>query len=115
MVDDSATMRDFFRGVLSDEFDCEMAIDGSMALGMALKSPPDAVVTDLEMPNKDGVELLRALRQEEATKNVPVVVVTTVTALDKVNECRALGCVGFVLKPVQKEYLVAKIRQLTRG
>jgi len=40
------------------------------------------------------------------------VIATTVTAIERVNECRALGCAGFVLKPVQKEYLLAKLRQL---
>ena len=74
---------------------------------------PDAVVADLEMPGVGGIELLRLLQQNARTRSIPVVIATTVTSLDRVNECRALGCAGYVLKPVQSDYLIAKLRKIT--
>ncbi|MHB8879613.1 MAG: response regulator, partial [Myxococcaceae bacterium] len=78
----------------------------------ALASRPDAVVADRERPVLDGLGLLRALRAEPRTAKIPVIVITTVTAVEKVNQARQLGCAGFVLKPVESEYLLAKLSKL---
>jgi two-component system chemotaxis response regulator CheY len=112
VVDDSATIRAQVVQVLSEEFDCIEAEDGRQGLTKAQTERPDAVVCDLEMPNLDGIGLLRGMREDARTRSTPVIIVTTVTAVDRVNECRSLGCAGFVLKPLQKEYLLAKLRQL---
>jgi two-component system, chemotaxis family, chemotaxis protein CheY len=112
VVDDTATIRAQLVQILGEEFDCITANDGLQGLELAISQRPDAVVSDLEMPGLDGIGLLRELRKDPRTQGVPVVVVTTVTAVDRVNECRSLGCAGFVLKPVQAEYLKAKLRQI---
>jgi len=112
VVDDSATIRAQVVQVLGEEFDCIEAEDGQAGLAKAQAERPDAVVCDLEMPNLDGIGLLRGMREDPRTRTIPVIIVTTVTAVDRVNECRSLGCAGFVLKPLQKEYLLAKLRQL---
>jgi len=112
VVDDSPTIRVKMLELLSTSFDCFEAINGKDGFEKALLERPDAVVADLEMPEMDGIGLLRAMRADGRTQRIPVVIATTVTAIERVNECRALGCAGFVLKPVQKEYLLAKLRQL---
>ncbi len=114
IVDDSPTVRAQITGFLKTEFDCASAENGDEGLLKAREQRPDALVVDLEMPKMDGMELLRRLRADAKTRSVPVVIVTTVTSLDRVNECRALGCAGFVLKPLEPEYLKAKLRQLMR-
>lgn len=98
--------------ILSASFDCLEAVNGREGFQKAIAERPDAVVADLEMPELDGIGLLRSMRGDDRTKDIPVVIATTVTAIERVNECRSLGCSGFVLKPVQKEYLLAKLRQL---
>ena len=112
VVDDSATVRAQVVQILSASYECVEAQDGRDGYDRALKERPDAVVADLEMPQMDGLGLLRALRQNPQTQTLPVVIITTVTAVEAVNQCRALGCAGFVLKPVQSEYLLAKLRRL---
>lgn len=112
VVDDVATVRTQLVGLLGPDYECVTAADGAQALAAIKRDRPDVVITDLEMPVMDGVELLRKLRSESATRELPVIVATTSTALDRVNECRALGCAGFVLKPIQQEYVRAKISQI---
>jgi two-component system, chemotaxis family, chemotaxis protein CheY len=112
VVDDSPTLRQNVVTFLTDEYDCPSVVDGQQALEYIQKNAVDAVVTDLHMPNMSGLELLRALRSSPATSKIPVLVMTTETGLAEVNECRRLGCAGYVLKPVEKAYLVAKLRKL---
>jgi CheY-like chemotaxis protein len=112
IVDDSPTVRAQIAEALSEEFECITAVDGMDGLTLALSSRPAAIVADLEMPEMNGTEMFRRLRADPRTKEIPVIIATTVMAVDKVNECRALGCAGFVLKPIEKEYLVAKLKNL---
>ncbi len=112
LVEDSPTARAQLVELLRDQYECIEAADGEQGLERAIADMPDAVVTDLEMPRMDGIALLRALRGRAQTAKLPVVIVTTVTSVERVNECRSLGCAGFVLKPVKREYLHAKLKQL---
>jgi CheY-like chemotaxis protein len=114
IVDDSRTSQVLLGDVLEAEYQCFYAANGQQALEAVARHAPDAVVSDLEMPGMDGVALLRALRAEARTRALPVVIVSSVTAVDRVNACRSLGCAGYVLKPVQPEYLLAKLRSLLR-
>ncbi|HZH04214.1 MAG TPA: response regulator [Myxococcaceae bacterium] len=113
IVDDALTVRTQLVGILSGDFDCSTAENGQEGFEKALGLGPDAMVVDLEMPEVGGVELLRLLHGNQRTRTIPVIIATTVTSLDRVNECRALGCAGYVLKPVQGDYLLAKLRKLT--
>lgn len=114
VVDDSETVRSQAKQILSADYDCIFATNGREGLELALREAPDAILSDLEMPVMDGVALLRALRADPRTQSTPLVIVTTVTAVDRVNECRTLGCSGFVLKPLVKEYVLAKLGTLLR-
>ncbi len=114
VVDDSATARAQIMGLLEPEFECSSAADGEEGLRKTRTEQPDALVVDLEMPQLDGIALLRELRSNTETQSLPVVIVTTEASIDRVNECRALHCAGFVLKPLEAEYLRAKLRQLFR-
>jgi two-component system chemotaxis response regulator CheY len=112
VIDDSAPIRAEVLAWLAPVYDCIEASNGAEGLSKALNEAPDAIVTDLEMPVMDGVALLRMLHATPACQAIPVLVITTVTDVAQVNLCRSLGCSGFVLKPVECEYLLAKLRQL---
>ncbi len=112
IVDDSATVRTHILSGLTADYECIVAIDGEKGLAAARTEQPAVVIADIEMPGMDGLELLEALKADPTTKAIPVIIVTTVTGVDRMNECRAAGCAGFVLKPVEIEYLKAKIRSL---
>ncbi|MFN7135727.1 MAG: response regulator [Myxococcales bacterium] len=115
VVDDSPTIRAQVVELLSEEFECVQAVNGADGLRKIREQRPHAVVADLEMPEMDGIGLLRSLRADPVLSSTPVIILTTVTAVTQVNECRSLGCAGFVLKPPEKAYLLAKLRQLTRA
>jgi len=112
VVDDSVSIREQCVRTLNQEFECLTAEDGEQALQLAMTESVDIIVTDLHMPRLSGVELLRALKERPLTQNIPVLVMTTETGLTEVNECRRLGCAGYVLKPIEKTYLLAKVRKL---
>ena len=115
VVDDSDTIRAQIVEALKDYADCVEASNGTEGLERMRAEPPDAVLADLEMPVMDGVQLLREAQADPQLRAVPFIIITTVTAVDVVNECRALGCSGFVLKPVKADYLLAKLKRLLKG
>lgn len=115
IVDDSAQAREHARGCLEDAFECLVAKNGTEGLTRAINEKPDGVLSDLEMPLLDGIGLRRALRANEETRSIPVILMTSVTDVKRVNECRAFGCAGFVLKPLEKDYVHSKIATLLRG
>lgn len=112
IVDDSATARAHVVRELASEFECVTATSGQEAIELLASVHPDAVVTDLQMTNMSGSELLRVIKSNPATKMLPVIVVTTSTAVDEMNVCLTLGCAGFVLKPADGNYLRFKLRRL---
>jgi CheY-like chemotaxis protein len=112
VVDDSDTVRAHVKDLLGAHFDCVYAVNGLDGFQKAVSEQPHAVISDLEMPLMDGTELLKKIRGDKRTSHIPVIIVTTVTDIAKVNECRGLGCAGFVLKPLQQEYVLAKLRQV---
>jgi two-component system, sensor histidine kinase ChiS len=114
IVEDSELERAEVTSALAGEFNCSEAKDGVEGLDMALRQLPDAVLADIEMPMMNGIELLTALKKDARTSGIPVVMMTTSSGAGYINECRKLGCAGFLLKPVDARYLGAKLKQLLR-
>jgi CheY-like chemotaxis protein len=112
IVDDSATARAHIADTLVTEYDCLEAADGQQGYDIARSQQPVAMIVDLEMPVMDGLELLTKVKADPVTKSIPVIIVTTSTEVESTNKCRALGCAGFVLKPVDAQYLSIKLRRL---
>jgi two-component system chemotaxis response regulator CheY len=112
VIDDSSTIRTQIIECLKDYADCIEAVDGKAGLAMLRENKVDAVLSDLEMPVMDGLTFLKTARADEAFQKLPIIIITTVTDIDMVNQCRRLGCSGFVLKPVNREYILAKLSRL---
>jgi CheY-like chemotaxis protein len=113
-VEDSATVRADIVQALSSEFQCVEAQDGVAGMDAALKFVPDAMIVDIEMPLMNGIELLESIKKDSRTHLIPVVMITTTAGSKYINDCRKRGCAGFLLKPVDKDYLSAKLKQLLR-
>jgi two-component system, OmpR family, phosphate regulon response regulator PhoB len=115
VVDDDAAVREFLaatfrrRGMRILE-----AQSGLDALGLLQTATPDFIVTDIEMPALDGVELCRRLRQRPATARVPIVVVTGAAFLHGEHATRA-GCDVVLAKPCSPAVLLATVRRLLVG
>lgn len=107
IVDDSQTMRTVIKktvGLSGFEIGgCWEAGDGLEALAVLDQQWVDIILTDLNMPGMNGLELVKALKQQEATRHIPVVLITTEGSESRVQEAYALGIEGYIQKPFYPE------------
>ncbi len=113
-VDDSASVRQMVSLTLKDAgYSVIEACDGKDALAK-LAGPVDMIVTDLNMPNMDGIEFIRAVRANATYRFVPVVMLTTESQADKKEQGKAAGATGWIVKPFKPEQLLAVAKKLLR-
>ncbi len=112
-VDDSASIRQMVAFTLeSAGYKVATATDGRDALTRLKAQPADLVITDLNMPNLDGLGLIREIRALPQFKFVPIVFLTTESEEAKKREAKAAGATGWIVKPFQSEQLVAVVKKL---
>lgn len=115
VVDDSLSTRDIEKSILeSYGFRVELASDGLQAFETAKEEQFDLIITDIEMPRMDGIELTKKLREEKAYRHIPIILVTS---RDKVEDRRKgieAGCDAYIVKSsFDQEHLIQTIRTLT--
>jgi chemosensory pili system protein ChpA (sensor histidine kinase/response regulator) len=116
LVDDSVSIRKFVGQMLEKAgFRVVTAIDGHDALQQLVEQTVDVIVTDLEMPRLNGYALIEDLRRRPATRDVPVVVMTTRAGEKHENLARRLGVRHYVTKPVDEQTLVRVIGSVAAG
>lgn len=110
-VDDSKVVRIMVSRALKP-FDCTIieATNGAEGMEAAARENPDLVILDVTMPVMTGLEMLRQLRAGEATKSIPVVMLTAESAQENIAKADALGINGYVAKPFKEEQLVEKVK-----
>lgn len=116
IVDDSAAIRKILQRVLR-QTDIPVgnvfeAGDGKEALEMLKTQPVGLVLSDINMPNMDGIEFLRNVKANESWKGLPVVMVSTEGSEAKVLETVELGAAGYVRKPFTAEQIKEKLQAL---
>ena len=112
-VDDSASMRQMVAFALrSAGGEVDEAEDGVVALEKAKKQKYNCVVADVNMPNMDGITLIRHLRQLPDFKFTPLLMLTTEAGMDKKQEGKAAGATGWIVKPFDPDQLIATIRKV---
>ncbi len=109
LADDNADMRDYVRRLLGATYAMETVADGSAALESALRDPPDLVLSDVMMPSMDGFELLRALRANERTREVPVILLSARAGEESRIEGLAAGADDYLVKPFGARELLARV------
>jgi len=114
IVDDSASIRQMVTFTLTGAgYDVIEAVDGREALEKLAEAPDVCmVVTDLSMPNLDGIELIRAVRGGSSHKFIPIVMLTTESLESKKQEGKAAGATGWIVKPFRPEQLVAVVKKV---
>ena len=113
VVEDDANMQGFLQEVLASEgYSVLTASDGKEALTQALTRKPDLILLDLVMPNLDGVTFCKAIRADQRTQNVPIVVVTSLNMQAKLDESMAAGADDFIGKPFDVQDLLARVRSM---
>ena len=111
-VDDSASIRQMVKFTLADAgYAVIEAVDGKDALAK-LTQPVNMVITDLNMPNLDGIGLIRSLRQLPACKGIPIVMLTTESQVSRKLEGKAAGATGWIVKPFAAPQLLAVVKKL---
>ena len=111
LVDDSSTVLLMERMILSkSQYDVVTAKDGVEGVEKAVAEKPDLILMDVVMPRMDGFEACRKLREQDDTKAIPVIMVTTRGELASVETGYAAGCSEYVTKPINGLELLAKVR-----
>lgn len=112
-VDDSVSMRQMVTFTLKGAgFDVVEAEDGVAALNVAKGKKVDLVLTDVNMPNMDGIALIRALRGLPDYKFTPILMLTTESADNKKQEGKSAGATGWIVKPFNPDQLLATIKKV---
>jgi two-component system chemotaxis response regulator CheY len=112
-VDDSASIRMTTKIALTNAgYSITEAIDGADGLAKAKSGSFDLIVTDLNMPNMNGLEMIEALRQSPAHTGIPIIFLTTESDADMKTRAKAAGATGWVTKPFDPENLVKIVRKV---
>ncbi|MEW6659139.1 MAG: response regulator [Thermodesulfobacteriota bacterium] len=112
-VDDSASVRQMVNFTLQQAgYEVITATDGNDALSKLNGLAIHMVITDLNMPNLDGIGLIRQLRANARYKFIPIVMLTTESQVEKKQEGKAAGATGWIVKPFKPEQLVAVVKKV---
>jgi two-component system, chemotaxis family, chemotaxis protein CheY len=115
IVDDSLSMRQVLSTTLRDAgFAVIEGVDGCDALDKLNKAAPDLLITDLNMPNMDGITLIQKARALPSCKTTPILMLTTETDANKKQAGRSAGATGWIVKPFQPDQLLATVRKVMR-
>lgn len=114
IVDDFSTMRRIVRGLLKEigYNNAEEAEDGAVALGMLKNQKFDFVVSDINMPNMNGFELLAEIKKDEKLKHLPVLMVTAEARKEDIVLAAQSGAAGYIVKPFTKATLEDKLANI---
>jgi DNA-binding response OmpR family regulator len=114
LVDDEAEVLEFLgRRLEKKGFEVFTASDGVHGLEAARAHLPDLILLDITMPNKDGMTMLRELKEDNVTAKIPVVMVTAKSASDAIFEGQKFGATDYIIKPVDFEQLLKYVRRYT--
>ena len=114
IVDDFSTMRRIVRSLLK-EMGCtraEEAEDGAAALHMLKAQKFDFVVSDINMPNMNGFDLLAAIKKDDTLKHLPVLMVTAEARKEDIVRAAQEGAAGYIVKPFTKATLEEKVQKI---
>ena len=114
IVDDFSTMRRIIRGLLKEigYHNVDEAEDGVVALQMLRHIGFDFVVSDINMPNMNGFDLLKAIKADDTLKHLPVLMVTAEARKEDIVLAAQTGAAGYIVKPFTKATLEEKVQKI---
>lgn len=115
-IEDEPTLQKAVGEVLTQEgIEVLSALDGERGLELVKKEKPDLVLLDLILPKKDGFEVLRAMKEDENSKDIPVIVLTNLEGMGDVEKALSLGATTYLVKAsYELEDVVEKIKQILK-
>ena len=113
LVDDSVSMREMVGFTLKGAgYEVSQAEDGVEALKFAQGNTVDLVITDINMPNMDGITLIKELRALPAYKFIPILTLTTENSTEKKQQGKIAGATGWIVKPFDPDHLLSTVRRV---
>ena len=112
LVEDNQELREFLRSIFSPMYRVVEAVDGREGANKALKYLPDIIISDVMMPEKDGIEMTRELRADMTTSHIPIILLTAKTTIESKLEGLEYGADDYITKPFSATYLQARVENL---
>ena len=112
VVEDDKEIRKYLREILGREYRVLEAEDGLQGLELVIKELPDCVITDVMMPEMDGIELCKKIKTNEKTCHIPVILLTAKTAIEQRIEGLEVGADSYIPKPFNVTHLRTRVRKL---
>ena len=113
ITDDSNSMRQIVRFTLEEAgYEVVEASDGKKALEIMQDSKFNAMITDLNMPNLNGIDLIRSVRADEKHKFMPIIMLTTEFHDSKKQEAKLAGATGWIIKPFTRDQLLTAVKRV---
>jgi two-component system cell cycle response regulator DivK len=112
-VEDNEFNRKIVRQLLANtSYRLSEAVDGEQGVALALETPPDLILMDIQLPKISGLEATRQLRNDARTAAVPIIVVTSFALSGDEHKATAAGATAYLAKPYSPRELLAKIREI---
>jgi CheY-like chemotaxis protein len=112
LVEDNEDNRIIYSTVLRHVgYDVVEAVDGRQALALARSANPDLILMDISIPEIDGWEVTRILREDPATKDIPIIALTAHALADDRERAQAVGFTSYLAKPVEPRAVVAEVQR----
>lgn len=115
VVEDNADIRDYIRITLQDEFEVITAVNGLDGLEKAHALMPDIIISDIMMPEMDGVSMTRQIKNDEMTSHIPIILLTAKDSLTDREEGYESGADSYLTKPFSAKLLLARIHNIITG
>ncbi|MEL5893812.1 two-component regulator propeller domain-containing protein [Bacteroides sp. GD17] len=112
LVEDNSELRLFLRSIFAAEYRIVEAVDGMQGWSKALKFLPDVIISDVMMPEKDGISMTRELRADMTTSHIPIVLLTAKSSIESKLEGLEYGADDYITKPFSATYLKARVKNL---
>ncbi len=112
IVEDNADVRAYIKDYLVSAYQVAEARDGEEGIEKALEIIPDIIISDVMMPKKDGYEVCRALKLDEKTSHIPIILLTAKAASENKIEGLEIGADDYLIKPFEPKELLARVKNL---
>ncbi len=114
IVEDNPDLSKVLELLLKSPYETIVAVNGKQAVDIAATQVPDLIVMDIIMPEMDGLEATRLIRQNPKTRSIPILAITAGLSNSIEDECSRIGFDDFMAKPFTYEQLVPRIRKLLK-
>jgi len=105
LVEDDESLRNLYSKVLKDnKYEVETAVDGEDSFIKINSFKPDVIILDIEMPKLNGIEVLNILKADTELRKIPVIMFTSISDSNKLNECFKIGVKGYIMKDSSTVY-----------